>query len=111
MKDGGVSEIAALAIGGRFEAKMTPTAPGNGVDAENRLVIEELGKRTDNAAASGPLMLDDGLRDVARGRERWRGLIRTRADGNRVMVGHPPSVRQAIATATAFHPVLPPARP
>ncbi len=107
MQDAALTQIAALAIDGRFEAKMTPTAPGNGVDAENRLVIEELGKRTDNAAASGPLMLDDGLRDVARGRERWRVLIRTRADGSRVMVGQPTSVREEIATASAFHTVVP----
>lgn len=108
MQDAALTQIAALAIDGRFETKMTPTAPGNGVDAENRLVIEELGRRTDNAAASGPLlMLDDGLRDVARGRERWRVLIRTRADGSRVMVGQPTSVREEIATASAFHTVVP----
>jgi two-component system OmpR family sensor kinase len=108
MQDATLTQIAALAIDGRFETKMTPAAPGNGVDAENRLVIEELGRRTDNASASGPLlMLDDGLRDVARGRERWRVLIRTRADGSRVMVGQPTSVREEIATASAFHTVVP----
>jgi two-component system OmpR family sensor kinase len=108
MQDATLTQIAALAIDGRFETKMTPTAPGNGVDAENRLVIEELGRRSDNAAAGGLLLtLDDGLRDVARGRERWRVLIRTRADGSRVMVGQPTSVREEIATASAFHTVVP----
>ncbi|SDI83443.1 two-component system, OmpR family, sensor kinase [Bradyrhizobium lablabi] len=108
MQDATLTQIAALAIDGRFETKMTPAAPGNGVDAENRLVIEELGRRSDNAAAGGLLLtLDDGLRDVARGRERWRVLIRTRADGSRVMVGQPTSVREEIATASAFHTVVP----
>jgi two-component system OmpR family sensor kinase len=108
MQDATLTQIAALAIDGRFETKMTPAAPGNGVDAENRLVIEELGRRSDNAPASGPLLvLDDGLRDVARGRERWRVLIRTRADGSRVMVGQPTSVREEIATASALHTVVP----
>lgn len=108
MQDATLTQIAALAIDGRFETKMTSTAPSNGVDAENRLVIEELGKRNDNAPAGGLLLtLDDGLRDVARGRERWRVLIRTRADGSRVMVGQPTSVREEIATASAFHTVVP----
>jgi two-component system, OmpR family, sensor kinase len=107
MQDATLTQVAALAIDGRFDSHMTPASPGNGIDAENRLVIEELGKRVD-APARGPLnTLDDGLRDVTRGHERWRVLIRTRTDGSRVMVGQPTSVRDEIATASALHTIVP----
>jgi two-component system, OmpR family, sensor kinase len=108
MQDAALTQIAALAIEGRFESNMTPSTPGNGVDADNRLVIEELGKHADNPSTSGPLLArDDGLRDVTRGRERWRILIRSRADGSQIMVGQPTSVRDEIATASALHTVVP----
>lgn len=108
MQDATLTQIAALAIDGRFGAGMTPNTPANGVDAENRLIVEELGKRSDSKSANDiTLALDDGLRDVTRGRERWRVLIRTRSDGSRVMVGQPTSVRDEIATASALHTVVP----
>lgn len=108
MQDAMLTQIAALAIDGRFESGMTSNALAKGVDAENRLVIEELGKRSDGKAASNPLFTpDDGLRDVTRGRERWRILVRTRDDGSRIMVGQPTSVRDEIATASALHTVVP----
>jgi two-component system OmpR family sensor kinase len=107
MQDATLIQVAALAIDGRFGSPMTPVSPDNGIDAENRLVIEELGKRA-NGPSGGPLnTFDDGLRDVTRGHERWRVLIRTRADGSRVMVGQPTSVRDEIATASALHTIVP----
>jgi two-component system, OmpR family, sensor kinase len=107
MQDATLTQVAALAIDGRFDSHMTPVSPANGIDAENRLVIEELGKRVDTPPR-GPLStLDDGLRDVTRGHERWRVLIRTRTDGSRVMVGQPTSVRDEIATASALHTIVP----
>ena len=107
MQDATLIQVAALAVEGRFDSHMTPISPGNGIDAENRLVVEELGKRV-NTPSSGPLnAFDDGLRDVTRGKERWRILIRTRTDGSRVMVGQPTSVRDEIATASALHTVVP----
>ena len=107
MQDATLIQVAALAVDGRFDSHTTPISPGNGIDAENRLVIEELGKRV-GAPSSGSLnTFDDGLRDVTRGHERWRILIRTRADGSRVMVGQPTSVRDEIATASALHTIVP----
>jgi two-component system OmpR family sensor kinase len=107
MQDATLTQVAALAIDGRFDRHMSPST-SSGVDANNRLVIEELAARKDNTSQGDALsMLDDGLRDVTRGRERWRILIRTRSDGSRVMVGQPTSVREEIATDSALHIIVP----
>jgi two-component system, OmpR family, sensor kinase len=107
MQDAILTQVAALAVDGRFDRHMTPRE-SNGVDANNRLVIEESGARTDNTASGEPMStLDDGLHDVSRERESWRILIRTRADGSRVMVGQPTSVREEIATLSALHTIVP----
>jgi two-component system, OmpR family, sensor kinase len=105
MQDATLTQVAALAVNGRFDRHMTPS---NGVDSENRLVIEEIGSRSGNAPKGESLgALDDGLRDVSRGHERWRILIRTRTDGSRVMVGLPTSVREEIASEIAFRTIVP----
>jgi two-component system OmpR family sensor kinase len=105
MQDATLTQVAALAVDGRFDRHM---APSRSVDADNRLVIEEIGNPADNPP-KGELLssLDDGLRDVSRGRERWRMLIRTRADGSRVMVGQPTSVREEIAGEIALRTIVP----
>ena len=105
MQDATLTQVAALAVDGRFDRHM---APSRSVDADNRLVIEEIGNPADNPP-KGELLssLDDGLRVVSRGRERWRMLIRTRADGSRVMVGQPTSVREEIAGEIALRTIVP----
>lgn len=105
IQDATLTQVAALAVEGRFDQHMPP--PG-GVDSDNRLVIEELGTRTGKPARDDVLSaLDDGLRDVTRGRERWRILIRTRTDGSRVMVGQPTAVREEIADEFALRTLIP----
>jgi two-component system OmpR family sensor kinase len=104
-QDATLTQVGALAVEGHFDQHMTPSS---GIDPENRLVIETLPARTPSAS-SGAILdeVDDGLRDVSRGSERWRVLIRTRTDGSRVMVGQPTSVREEIATGSALRTIVP----
>ena len=79
--------------------------PGH-IDAETRVVIEELGR--ERALYLPPLVtLADGLHIVARDLETWRFLVRTRADGSRFAVGQPTGTRDDIAKDSALRTVLP----
>jgi two-component system OmpR family sensor kinase len=77
-----------------------PPAPvAEAVDAEARIVIEELG--------DAGRTLPDGLQTVARDGEDWRLVVHARADGSRVAVGQPTAIRNEFATSSALHTVLP----
>jgi two-component system OmpR family sensor kinase len=90
-----------------------PPAPvGEGVDAEARITVEELGdagRKAEGAQAPPglPASLPDGLQTVARGGEDWRLVVRTRVDGSRVAVGQPTAIRDESATNSALRAVLP----
>jgi two-component system OmpR family sensor kinase len=90
-----------------------PQAPvGEGLDAEARITIEELGDTAGNAEGTQvlpglPASLSDGLQTVVRGGEDWRLVVRTRTDGSRVAVGQPTAIRDELATNSALRAVLP----
>jgi two-component system OmpR family sensor kinase len=84
-----------------------PQAPvGEGLDAEARITIEELGDTAGNAEGT-QVPPGDGLQTVVRGGEDWRLVVRTRTDGSRVAVGQPTAIRDELATNSALRAVLP----
>jgi two-component system OmpR family sensor kinase len=89
-----------------------PAPAGEAVDAEARITIEELGDAGKSAVGAHalpglPANLPDGLQTVTRGREDWRLVVRTRADGSRVAVGQPTAIRDETAIDSAIRTVLP----
>jgi two-component system OmpR family sensor kinase len=85
--------------------RVAEPAPASGIlEPEARVVIEELADAPDKDALA---TLPDGLHIVSRAHEAWRLLIRTRADGSRVLIGQPIEIRDTIAGNGALHTVIP----
>jgi two-component system OmpR family sensor kinase len=104
-QDSILTQIGALALSTRFQ---NDTPINSGVDAEARVIVEELGDRPSGAPEAGSLwVLQDGLHVVSRGRKPWRLLLRTRPDGSRFAVGQATEVRDEIARDSALHTILP----
>jgi len=109
LQDAILLQVSSLVANNRLQTGL----PAEGhVDAEARVSIEELGQattaaQTGNAAPHLPPTLPEGLQTIARGQETWRVLVRTRSDGSRVAVGHPPAGRNEIANGSALRTVLP----
>ncbi|MDB5640290.1 MAG: periplasmic sensor signal transduction histidine kinase [Bradyrhizobium sp.] len=79
--------------------------PASGkLEPEAQVVIEELNNAPDKDVLRS---LPDGLHIVSRSQAAWRLLIRTRADGSRVLIGQPIHIRNKIATNSALHAVVP----
>jgi two-component system OmpR family sensor kinase len=91
------------AIAGNVHFANNPTAGGD-VDAEARVVIEEIDDAPDSESLR---ILPDGLHLVSRAQQAWRLLIRTRSDGSRVVIGQPTAIRDEIARDSALRTVLP----
>lgn len=108
VQDAILLQVAALAAANRPQA----AAPiERGIDAENRVVVEELAATPPGTVAPGQLPISadgaDGLQTVGRGRGEWRILIRSRGDGSRVAVGQLTAYRDEIARGSALRTVMP----
>jgi two-component system OmpR family sensor kinase len=105
MQDSILIQIAGFARNTRFSSDPSINA---GVDAEARVVVEELGDRPNGRPDARSLwILHDGLHVVTRDRKPWRFLLLTRPDGSRIAVGQATAVRDEIARDSAFHTILP----
>jgi two-component system, OmpR family, sensor kinase len=109
LQDSVLIQVGALAAA---RGVQLPASAGEAVDAEARITIEELGEAGKNAVGEQalpglPANLPDGLQTIARGRENWRLVVRTRADGSRVAIGQPTAIRDETATDSAIRTVLP----
>jgi two-component system OmpR family sensor kinase len=90
-------------IAGNVHFDDNPAAGGD-VDAEAKVVIEEINDAPDREALR---LLPDGLHVVSRAHQAWRLLIRTRAGGSRVVIGQPTALRDEIARDSALRTILP----
>jgi two-component system OmpR family sensor kinase len=118
-QDAVLRQVAALADVNRLQAG-PPVV--HGVDAEARVVVEELGPSPADPAAANPVRQSavpagprpdvpadarDGFATVPGGGREWRVLVHTRADGSRVAVGQRTTYRDEIARDSALRAVLP----
>jgi two-component system OmpR family sensor kinase len=105
MQDAILSQIGDFALNTRLR---NDTSINAGVDADARVMVEELGDRPSGGTGSRALwVLPDGLHVVLRDQKPWRFLLKTRPDGSRVAVGQATAVRDEIARDSAFHTMLP----
>ena len=110
LQDAILQQVAALAADNRL---VTGPSAVRGIDAEARVMFEELGPALPTGAgpaaqASGlPDTLPDGFQAVRRGGEAWRVLVRTRRDGTRFAVSQRAAGRDEIARDSALRTVLP----
>jgi two-component system OmpR family sensor kinase len=81
-----------------------PAPAGGNLEPEAQVMIEELNDAADKDVLQ---TLPDGLHIVSRSHEAWRLMIRTRADGSRVLIGQPIYIRDNIARYSALHTVVP----
>jgi len=108
LQDAILLQVGALAVQKPVDAN--PTVP-KGVDAEARVVVEELGKASNAQAEtllpSLPADLPNGLQTIFRGDHQWRVLVLDRPDRSRVAVGQSTAYRDEIARDAALRTVLP----
>ena len=108
LQDAILVQIGQLALKTRLRAEFP--APSN-VDAEARIVVEELDEPGHPRPAGGlldiPHDLPNGLQTLSLGGETWRVLARTRLDGSRVAIAQPTAARDEIARDSALRTVLP----
>lgn len=110
LQDAILQQVAALAAENRL---VTSPSAVRGIDAEARVLVEELGPsypvdaRPATAALGLPPTLPEGLQDVRRHGEAWRVLVRTRTDGTRFAVSQQAASRDEIARDSALRTVLP----
>ena len=106
LQDAVLLQIGALAVNNRI-----PIGPAveQGVDAEARVIIEELGQPRDISADLPRLPDDvpDGLQTRVRGTASWRILVKTRPDGSRVALSQSTGYRDEIARGSALRTILP----
>jgi two-component system OmpR family sensor kinase len=81
-----------------------PAPSGGNLEPEAQVMIEELNDAADKDVLQ---TLPDGLHIVSRSHKAWRLMIRTRADGSRVLIGQPIYIRDNIARYSALHTVVP----
>jgi two-component system OmpR family sensor kinase len=106
-QDAVLLQVGALVVNNRIQSG--PTID-HGVDADARVIIEELGRSSPDASANLPPLpndVADGLQTLVRGKGSWRILVRTRGDGSRIAVGQSTDYRDEIAHDSALRAVLP----
>lgn len=108
VQDAVLLEVGAVAARNRLH---TEAAAVNGVHKEDRIVIEELPVPAEIGLAGHvlPVPLDSagGLQIFGSGKDQWRVLLVTRADGSRVAVGQRTAYRDEIARGSALRSVVP----
>jgi two-component system OmpR family sensor kinase len=104
-QDSILAQVGIFARGTRIRSDMPIDA---GVDAQTRVVVQELGEApTGRPDARALWVLRDGLHVVSRDGKPWRFLLQTRPDGSRVAIGQATAIRDEIARDSAFHTILP----
>jgi two-component system OmpR family sensor kinase len=106
-QDAVLLQIGTLAVNNHMRGG--PTVE-HGIDAEARVIIEELGQSpldVDAGLLRLPNNIPDGLQTLVRGTGSWRILIRTRPDGSRVAVSQSTDYRDEIAHDMALRAILP----
>lgn len=109
VQDAVLLQVGALAASNHLQ---TVEVVEHGIEAENRVLVEEWGApREAKAAGHGlpplPSDVSDGIQTVGQGAGQWRVLVRSRADGSRVAVGQLTAYRDEIARGSALRTVLP----
>ena len=107
LQDAVLLQIGALAVNHRLQ---TGPVIEHGIDAETRVIIEELGQSPPDVNAGLPRLPDDipdGLQTLVRGKGSWRLEVRTRPDGSRVAVSQSTDYRDEIAHDSALRAILP----
>ena len=110
LQDAILQQVGMLAVTTPLKSDL---AGGSEVDAEARVLVEELGRPSDRAVGPMPTLrglpsdLPDGLQTLSRGAETWRVLVRTRSDGSRVAISQPAANRDEIARDSALRTILP----
>lgn len=106
LQDAVLLQVGALAAADRANNNLPPQ---QGVDAEARVLVQELPAPAGTSEALLPLPaeLPDGMHTFDIGAEQWRILVRTRADGSRVAVGQLTRYRNEIASGSALRAVVP----
>jgi two-component system OmpR family sensor kinase len=100
-------QIGAIAVNNRIRAG---PADQHGIDAEARVIIEELGQSAlaaDAGLSRLPNNSPDGLQTLARGKASWRILVHTRPDGSRVAISQSTDYRDELARDSALRAILP----
>jgi two-component system OmpR family sensor kinase len=106
-QDAVLLQVGALAVNNRIQSG--PTIE-HGVDADARVIIEELGRSSPDAGANLPPLshdVADGLQTLVRGKGSYRILVRTRGDASRIAVSQSTDYRDEIAHDSALRAVLP----
>jgi two-component system OmpR family sensor kinase len=106
-QDAVLLQVSALAVNNRIQSG--PTIE-HGVDADARVIIEELGRSSPDAGANLPPLshdVADGLQTLVRGKGSYRILVRTRGDASRIAVSQSTDYRDEIAHDSALRAVLP----
>jgi two-component system OmpR family sensor kinase len=109
LQDAILVQVGELAVKNHLQAELPALG---GVDAEARIVVEELSDAPDRPQSatvlpSIPNGLPDGIQTLSGRGEKWRVLVRTRPDGNRVAVGQPTAARDEIARDSAVRTIIP----
>jgi two-component system, OmpR family, sensor kinase len=107
LQDAVLVQIGALAINNRIQPG---PAIEHGIDAEARVIIEEVGRSPPDGNASLSRLSDDipdGLQTLVRDKGSWRTLVRTRPDGSRVAVSQSTGYRDEVARESAPRAILP----
>jgi two-component system OmpR family sensor kinase len=109
LQDAILLQIGGLAVINHLQAELP--AQG-GVDAEARVIIEEVGGSSASSQVGTvlpmiPKDLAEGLHTLARGGETWRVSVRMRSDGSRVAIGQPTAARDEIARDSALRTIVP----
>jgi two-component system OmpR family sensor kinase len=106
LQDAVLLQVAALVVANRANNDLPAQL---GVDAEARVVVQELPPPADITDALLPLpaQIPDGMHTLDIGAQQWRVLVRTRADGSRVAVGQITRYRNEIANGSALRAVIP----
>lgn len=106
LQDAVLLQVGALAAADRANDNLPPQ---QGVDAEARVVVQELPPSAGTSETLLPLPAEvrDGMHTLDIGAEQWRILVRTRVDGSRVAVGQLTRYRNEIASGSALRAVVP----
>jgi two-component system OmpR family sensor kinase len=109
LQDAILVQVGELAVKNHLQAELPALG---GVDAEARIVVEELSDAPDRPQSatvlpSIPNGLPDGIQTLPWRGEKWRVLVRTRPDGSRKAVGQPTAARDEIARDSALRTIIP----
>jgi two-component system, OmpR family, sensor kinase len=108
LQDAIIQQVGSLAVRDRLRPEI---GVPDGIEAEDQVLIEELGALSDaQSRLHLPVLsadLPNGLQTLSRGGIRWRVLVLPRSDGSRIAVSQRTSYRDEIAHGDALRAFLP----